>query len=276
MVGGKAPAMDDVGGFAPLSAEWKSVLQDSKPGCCVADVADVGNRKKVAMMRWCLAECHRQVQRQRAREALCISLAQDQRGRRFLVRFRTVSPDLEVCEGTLQLIKVSSSPDNPGAQGIREMTLKALQSFCTPSAPPNYPGLRKDVKEVVKECDFSMLEAMMNKVECMAADAAADEQRAMRDLAGISGPDIMQLQDVMGQAFKNSKVLGKDRAHPAQRMLSRPLAADPQLKEIADEFVEKPQSVARLVANSHNIKDLYSDFRKNQMRRWSSARASEI
>ena len=79
-------------------------------------------------MRWCLAECHRQVQRQRAREALCISLAQDQRGRRFLVRFRTVSPDLEVCEGTLQLIKVSSSPDNPGAQGIREMTLKALQA----------------------------------------------------------------------------------------------------------------------------------------------------
>ena len=117
---------------------------------------------------------------------------------------------------------------------------------------------------------------MMSKVECMAADAAADEQRAMRDLAGISGPDIMQLQDVMGQAFKNSKVLGKGRAHPAQRMLSRPLAADPQLKEIADEFVEKPQSVARLVANSHNIKDLYSDFRKNQMRRWSSARASEI
>ncbi|CAL1167667.1 unnamed protein product [Cladocopium goreaui] len=210
--------MDDVGGFAPLSAEWKSVLQDSKPGCCVADVADVGNRKKVAMMRWCLAECHRQVQRQRAREALCISLAQDQRGRRFLVRFR--NPDLEVCEGTLQLIKASSSPDNPGAQGIREMTLKALQS-----------------------------NDMMNKVECMAADAAADEQRAMRDLAGISGPDIMQLQDVMGQAFKNSKVLGKGRAHPAQRMLSRPLAADPQLKEIADEFVEKPQSVARLVAN---------------------------
>lgn len=132
--------MDDVGGFAPLSAEWKSVLQDSKPGCCVADVADVGNRKKVAM------------------KALCISLAQDQRGRRFPVRFR--NPDLEVCEGTLQLIKASSSPDNPGAQGIREMTLKALQSFCTPSAPPNYPGLRKDVKEVVRECDFSMLEAM--------------------------------------------------------------------------------------------------------------------
>ena len=40
MVGGKAPAMDDGGGFAPLSAEWKSVLQNSKPGCCVADVAD--------------------------------------------------------------------------------------------------------------------------------------------------------------------------------------------------------------------------------------------
>ena len=58
------------------------------------------------------------------------------------------------------------------------------------------------------------------------------------------------------------EVLGKDRAHAAQRMLSRPWAADPQLKEVIEEFVEKPHSVARLINNSHVFKDLYSDFRQ--------------
>jgi hypothetical protein len=45
-------------------------------------------------------------------------------------------------------------------------------------------------------------------------------------------------------------------------MLSRPWAADPQLKEIIEEFVEKPHSVARLIGNSQVVQDLYSDFRK--------------
>jgi len=57
------------------------------------------------------------------------------------------------------------------------------------------------------------------------------------------------------------EILGKDRAHAAQRMLSRPWAADPQLKEIIEEFVEKPHSVARLITNSEVVKDLYSNFR---------------
>ena len=57
------------------------------------------------------------------------------------------------------------------------------------------------------------------------------------------------------------QVLGKDRAHAAQRMLSRPWCADPFLKEIILELVEKPLSVARLIANSHPIKELYGEFR---------------
>ena len=57
-------------------------------------------------------------------------------------------------------------------------------------------------------------------------------------------------------------MLGRDRAHAAQRMLSRPWAADAELKEVVQQFVEKPHSVARLINNSETIKDLYSDFRK--------------
>ena len=216
MAGGKEPAMDDVGGFTPSLAEWKSVLAHTKPSNLQADVGDVGNRKKAHMMRWCLAEAHREKQREAPKNALCLSLSQDQRGRRFLVRFRAVDAQL-VTDGTLQLAKVVASPDVPGAQGIRQMTLKALQNFCTPSTPPTYGGLVTGAK-AQKECKFDLLKNVMDKVECMAADAAGDEQLAMRDLAGISGPDIVELQDVMGQAFKNLKARGPNILNMGQKM----------------------------------------------------------
>ena len=57
-------------------------------------------------------------------------------------------------------------------------------------------------------------------------------------------------------------MLGKDRAHAAQRMLSRPWSADAVLKEVVGHFVEKPQSIARLINNSEAVKDLYGNFRK--------------
>ena len=207
MAGGKEPALDDVGGFTPTLAEWKSVLDHTKPSNVQADVADAGSRKKAHMMRWCLAEAHREKQREAVKNALCVSLSQDQRGRRFLVRFRAVDAQLEVTDGTLQLVKVVTSPEAPGAQGIRQMTLKALQNFCTPTTPPTYGGLLKGAK-AQKECNYELLQNLTDKVECMAADAAGDEQLAMRDLAGISGPDIVELEGVMGQAFKNLKAHG--------------------------------------------------------------------
>ena len=45
-------------------------------------------------------------------------------------------------------------------------------------------------------------------------------------------------------------------------MLSRPWAADHTLREVVSEFLEKPNSVARLINNSQVIRDLYADFRK--------------
>ena len=67
-----------------------------------------------------------------------------------------------------------------------------------------YGGLLDGAK-IQKECNYDLLKSTMAKVECMAADAAGDEQLAMRDLAGISGPEIVELQNVMGQAFENLK-----------------------------------------------------------------------
>ena len=200
----EAAVAEGVDGFAPTDVEWKSVLAHSKPGNCTADVKDAGSRKKAHMMRWCLSEAFRNSQRQFMKNALCVSLQQDQRGRRFLVRFQAVNSELEVCRGTLELRKVVATPDAPGALGIRQMTLKALEAFCTPSCPPTYGGLLEGAK-MKQECDYLLLRDLMGKVECIAADAAGDEQLALRELSGISGPDIVELEGVMGQAFSNLK-----------------------------------------------------------------------
>ena len=40
MAGGKAPALEEIGGFSPTMSEWKSVISHSKPGHCQADVDD--------------------------------------------------------------------------------------------------------------------------------------------------------------------------------------------------------------------------------------------
>lgn len=45
------------------------------------------------------------------------------------------------------------------------------------------------------------------------------------------------------------------------RLLSRPFQADSFLKDVILEFVEKPHSVSRLIANSPHIQELYADFR---------------
>ena len=80
-------ALPEMEGFSSTQAEWMSVLEHSKPNDCPADIQDVGNRKKVHIMRWCLSEAIRQVQRSFLQDALCVSLQQDARGRRFLVRY---------------------------------------------------------------------------------------------------------------------------------------------------------------------------------------------
>ena len=127
----------------------------------------------------------------------------------------------------------------------------------------------------------------------MAADAAADEQLAVRELAGIGRPNPVELKEALIQTLPSLKAgpfivlnqllvfkhesniqvlsqadfsvgLGErssTRSSEAQRLLSRPWNADPFLKEIILQLVEKKHSVARLIANSPQIKELCNDFR---------------
>ena len=193
----------DGSGRAPTAAEWQAVLRHTEPSRFSLRVSEAGEAKKCQMMRFCLAEGHRQIQREALSKSLCMSLQQDARGNRFLVRFKSCDEQLRVTCGVLSLQKAVSTVDEPGAVRVRAATIQALQDFCTTPAPPNYGGLISDTRQ--PHFHAELFKKIVPKIEAIAADAAGDEQLAMRELAGIGGPNVVQLKDAMIQSFPSLK-----------------------------------------------------------------------
>ena len=210
--GGRQKAVEGDQHSCPSQVEWFSVL-DSK------DPKKVARDKKLNVMRWCLASAFRRQMRDFAREALCISVQQDARGNRFLSRFKMVNAKLDILQGTLSLARHKATIEQPGSVGIRRRTMLALENLANTSLPPTYSSV-KPVSAQLAPVDPTVYRDIVAKVECFAADAAADEQVAGRELSSalvLAGPDPLPLQDVMEQSLPNLKVIQRDRAHAAQR-----------------------------------------------------------
>lgn len=90
---------------SPSLADWDAVLRESIAGnpTALSGIAGVGSGKKVRRMQWCLAEAKRDLSRKHLRDAVAISISQDMRATRFLIKFRCASPTLEVHEGIVDL-----------------------------------------------------------------------------------------------------------------------------------------------------------------------------
>ena len=203
--------LEDGDGNVPTSAEWLAVLKHTEPSRLTLDVSCAGEKKKCAMMRYCLAEGHRAKQREFLAGALCISLQQDARGNRFLHRFKATNEKLEVMEGVIHLQKQVGTVDLPGAVGIRQASVKALEAFCTTGSPPSYGGLLPGAGQAATFHESSF-RSIVPRIEAMAADAAADEQLALREMASIGGPSPVELKDTLIQTLPSLKAglfLGK-------------------------------------------------------------------
>lgn len=122
-------------------------------------------------MRWCLAEAMRELDREFLRRAHTVSLMQDSRKRRLLVRFKAATLSLETRRGILGQHHLHGSMNG---SGLREGTLATLRTLCTKGlgAPSRPPGAPEPV------FDEALMEHMVKSVEEFSADAAADEQHA--------------------------------------------------------------------------------------------------
>ena len=157
------------------------------------------------MMRWCLAEAIRIQDQKFIAEAECVSLQQDVRGTRFLLRYRAVDSSLKMRSGTVHLRKFIIRPDLPGSTAVREATMKSIMHFTSARLPPRYLKNQKAESEIPKP-DLHLAKRLVERVEVIAADAAADEQLALAEMANIAGTgDMAQLEGVYAQSFPNLK-----------------------------------------------------------------------
>lgn len=147
------------------------------------------------MMRYCIAEGHRAKQREFLAQASSISLQQDARGNRFLHRFKACNDKLKVMGGRDPLAEAS---DHSGPTRCSWHS-----TFCTTRAPPSYGGLLPEA--IAPRFHESIFRSIVPRIEAMAADAAADEQLAVRELAGIGRPNPVELKEALIQTLPSLK-----------------------------------------------------------------------
>lgn len=93
------------------------------------------------------------------------------------------------------------APPSGGSDALRRATLLGLQRVCTKFNPPGIPNAARPT------FDQDLFEVMLPKIEAFAADAAADEQLAGRELTRmLGGASTLEIRDAMVQRLPNLKV----------------------------------------------------------------------
>lgn len=200
-------------GVQPPSAEQlrqtlAAVRSGRKHGA--TGIPGIGKGGKVRRMVACLAEGHRMVHRKFLRSAGTISLHQDGRKGRLVIRYRACNENLEVKSGTLGQVSLAKEFGELGAVAIAQGTMKMISNFCTPRA--SMPRIRQHTRNRKAKPDTALVTHFKRKVELMDTDAAADEQKAHKLLRGEDDGDTAVPGDL-----PNCKIHNLDKAHSARR-----------------------------------------------------------
>jgi len=198
LIGGKTHVL----GSPPL-VEFQKILQDSQKGLSHSSSKDIADRHKVSQMRWCLAEAIKDIERSSMKRAIAVALHQDARSQLFLVRYAAVMKDMRVVRGVLGTAKNFGTTSDD----ICQATINICKSFCTPRLLPPRTANRPSTM------DLELFEHLRSIVEVVDADAAADEQRALRILQGSAKSMTLACH----KFFPNLKVILRDRTHAATR-----------------------------------------------------------
>ncbi|CAE7194252.1 unnamed protein product [Symbiodinium necroappetens] len=184
---------------------------------------------KFRCMTWCLAEAHRNVLREKLAKSESISLVQDVRKNQLLVMFTSVDAGLEVTSGVLGQVDLAERSSFQ-AKGLFRGTVLVLGRFVA-------RNLGKPVRDgnPTGTLDESLLQTIKAKVELYATDAAADEQRAGR---------------LLQRFFSSLQVVQYDKAHAAQRILSRTWPTDPHIHRLVQELVTGENALTQKIRHS--------------------------
>ena len=178
---------------------------------------------KIAKMRWCLAEAARTLDRRFLKTAASVTLFQDGRHGKLLVRFKGSNGQLVTRRGVLGVIEVHGD-----AYAIRDATVAVTKRSMT--SMHGAPFLALSGKFHDDEYDH-----LVRIIEFFVSDAAGDEQKAGR----ILRDGFKHLEP----ALPSLKIVVRDRAHASRRIISRGWAADPFLKMVLDMLLNNKMSI---------------------------------
>ena len=189
---------------APSNEEFLKVLADSRQGKPHNGTPAIAGRHKICKMRWCLAEAVRDIEREHVRQSIAVALHQDAREQLLLVRFAAVTDQMKVMRGVLGITQDYGTV----ADDICKATMTMCESFCTPRMSMPSGG-----NHMGSAVDSALLEHLRSIVEVIDADAATDEQRAIRILQGTSKSAAIGNKVF----FPKLKIVLRDRTHAATR-----------------------------------------------------------
>ena len=226
---------DDKVVWAPPAEEFRACLENLRKG---GSARGGGTSDKATLMRWCLSEAILQRNRSFLRLAKSLVLVRDERHGQLLLRFRATLSDMSVVLGVLGVQKLDQGSK---ARDILKATEKALEEFATPCLNP--PRLFRGTRG---EVDQSLLIHLKSKCDVVVTDCASaeilaqDMGRGARTGAGLASENL----------FPNTKIVGRDRAHACQRLLSRPWKSDDYVKLLMEDAILGKDSACQKIWHS--------------------------
>ena len=224
----------------PAADDFQKVLKiytDNAGGA--ASIDDIMSQKKKDKVSWCLAEAIRDVIRDNLRKAIAIAVHQDAGNGRHCVYATTVGPDLRL---TSQILGYTTQGSATGSDAIVDMDRIIVDAICTKRA-----GAPVGVK-AWRRLDKKLNSHVCNSVILFDADAAADEQRAGRQLSF--------------ELFPNVRFRLKDKTHASRRLVSKPWEACPFISDAFNTVIQSFESVTRMIENSPSIKLMFNKYCK--------------
>ena len=229
------PVEDQIQNLPQLQAALKSCwskVQKGESFTAAAD-AELGSRRKVERLTWCLGQACQAKAREALAEACTVALHQDGRAGVLCIRYSACSADGAVFERGLL-----GCAHNFGtkSQDICHAVQQVLTEFCT---------------DWQNNFDVGLYEHIRSVVELVDGDGASDEQRSLRLLTCRRG--------AIEPLFPCVRILSRDATHSARRLTKNPWSADPYLSSLFDQFVSSHGAIVRLIEYSPDLKHLFAE-----------------
>ena len=201
-------------------------------------------------MAWCILEAIKERDQAAIKSAASVSLFRDERAGRLLILYRAVAPNMTLTSGTLG----QERDFGTGAANLTAATERIMTRLCTRRLNPPVDGSAGVFKSEADQLLKPLLQHLRKSVICLAVDSASDELLSAEMMrSSVLSPSQRTLTP-------NLRFVLRDKAHASRRVVSRPWAADPYVKDVANMFAHSRNSISRMVQNSPAISQVFHQY----------------